>query len=72
MNIYDWLDEKNGRASEMASHFGLTLGAISQWRDGVPYNRMKEVEAYTEGAVTMQEMFNQRINKKITPNRTDQ
>ena len=56
----------------MASHFGLTLGAISQWRDGVPYNRMKEVEAYTEGAVTMQEMFNQRINKKITPNRTDQ
>lgn len=66
MNINDWLDEKNGRTSEMASHFRLTLGAISQWRDGVPYSRMKEVEAYTEGKVSIQEMVIQRINKKIT------
>ena len=64
MDICEWLDQKNGRTSEIALHFGLTLGAISQWRDGVPWSRMKEVEEFTNGDVTVQEMIRQRFSKK--------
>lgn len=57
MNLDSWLNEKRGRATEMASHFGITLGAISQWRTGgVPVDRMKAVQAFTGGAVTLDEM----------------
>lgn len=57
MNLETWLNEKRGRASELASHFNITLGAISQWRtSGVPLDRMKAVQAFTGGVVTLDEM----------------
>jgi DNA-binding transcriptional regulator YdaS (Cro superfamily) len=57
MNLDSWLNEKRGRATEMANHFGVTLGAVSQWRTGgVPVDRMKAVQAFTGGAVTLDEM----------------
>lgn len=62
MNICEWLDQKRGRTSEMALHFGVTSGAISQWRSGVPYGRMREIEAFTVGEVTIQEMVHQRLH----------
>lgn len=58
MDLQTWLDAERGRLTKLADHFGLTLGAVSQWRsNGVPVSRMKEVRDFTEGAVTLEEML---------------
>lgn len=58
MKFTDWLDGERGRLSAVASHFGITQGAVSQWRtDGVPPARMKSVRDFTGGAVTLEEML---------------
>lgn len=58
MTLIEWLDADRGRLTAMASHFGLTQSAVSQWRtNGVPPARMKAVRDFTEGAVTLDEML---------------
>lgn len=60
MTLIDWLDAKDGRGrlTALAAHFGLTQGAVSQWRgNGVPTHRMKAVRDFTGGAVTLEEMI---------------
>ncbi len=58
MNIQTWLDTEMGRNARMAKHFGLTPGAITQWRsNGVPLRRMKAVRAYTQGQVALEDML---------------
>jgi len=57
MKLPDWLDAEPGRLTRLAEHFGLTLGAVSQWRgNGVPVWRMKAVREFTGGQVTLDEM----------------
>ena len=58
MNLIQWLDAEKGRLTALAAHFGLTQGAVSQWRaNGVPPQRMKAVREFTQGAVTLEEML---------------
>lgn len=58
MNLPDWLDGDRGRLTAMAAHFGITQSAVTQWRtNGVPVLRMKAVQLYTGGAVTLDEML---------------
>lgn len=58
MDLPTWLDADRGRLTALARHFGLTQGAVSQWRrNGVPPPRMKAVRDFTEGAVTLEEML---------------
>ena len=58
MNLQTWLDQEMGRNARMAKHFGLTPGAITQWRsNGVPLARMKAVRALTQGQVSLEDML---------------
>jgi DNA-binding transcriptional regulator YdaS (Cro superfamily) len=60
MDFISWLDaeEGRGRLTALASHFGLTQSAVSQWRvNGVPPGRMKAVRDFTGGVVTLEEML---------------
>ena len=58
MNLKTWLDNEMGRNARMAKHFGLTPGAISQWRsNGVPLARIKAVRAFTQGQVSLEDML---------------
>lgn len=58
MKLSDWLDFERGRATRMAERFGVTVAAISQWRtNGVPVGRMREVSAFTESAVALDDML---------------
>jgi len=57
MKFTDWLDAERGRVTLLAQHFGVTLGAISQWRtNGVPLDRMKAVRDFSGAAVSLDEM----------------
>lgn len=57
MNFKSWIEAEKGRALALARHFGTTQAAISQWKtNGVPLSRMKEVQAFTGGAVTLDDM----------------
>lgn len=60
MELSDWLDQEVGRATKMAAHFRVTQGAVSQWRDNPPSNRMLEIRDFTGGAVTLEEMLERR------------
>ncbi len=58
MDLHTWLDAERGRLSAMASHFQVTVSAVSQWRTkGVPIDRMRAVRDYTDGQVTLEEML---------------
>jgi DNA-binding transcriptional regulator YdaS (Cro superfamily) len=57
MNLNQWLDGEAGRTTKIASHFGRTKGAITQWRtNGVPVGLMKAVRDFTNGEVSLEEM----------------
>lgn len=57
MNLNQWLDSESGRTTKLASHFGRTPSAITQWRtNGVPVHHMKAVRDFTGGEVTLEEM----------------
>jgi DNA-binding transcriptional regulator YdaS (Cro superfamily) len=57
MNLADWLGKERGRSEALASHIGVSKGAISQWKtNGVPVGHMKTVRDITGGAVTLEEM----------------
>lgn len=60
MTLRDWLRKERGRAAEMADHFGITTSAVSQWANpsgGVPLARMRDVVAFTSGAVRLEDMI---------------
>ncbi len=58
MNLQTWLDEEWGRSARLARHFGVTPGAVSQWRrQGVPLARMKAVRSFTQGEVSLEDML---------------
>ncbi len=58
MDFSTWLDADRGRLTALATHFGLTQSAVSQWRaKGVPPARMKAVRDFSAGAVTLDEML---------------
>lgn len=58
MKLTTWLDADRGRLTAMASHFGLTQSAVSQWRaNGIPPGRMKAVRDFTGNEVTLDEML---------------
>ena len=47
-----------GRNARMVKHFGLTPGAITQWRsNGVPPQRMKAVRTFAAGDVSLEDML---------------
>ena len=57
MKLDDWLNQERGRLAELARHFELTQSAVSQWRiDGVPVGRMRGVQAFTGGDVSLDDM----------------
>lgn len=60
MLFTEWLDAEKGRTTAVAEHFDRTLGAISQWRDGVPTSLMLAVRDFTGGEVTLEEMLAER------------
>lgn len=60
MELSDWLDQEIGRATKMAAHFGVTQGAVSQWRDNPPLHRLLEIRDFTGGLVTLEEMLERR------------
>lgn len=58
MKLTTWLDADRGRLKALATHFGLTQSAVSQWRkNGVPPSRMKAVRDFTNCEVTLDEML---------------
>ena len=65
MKFNQWLDLERGRTRRLATHFGLSEGAISQWRmNGVPVSRMMDVLRLSGGDVTLAEMIEQRSDKQ--------
>jgi DNA-binding transcriptional regulator YdaS (Cro superfamily) len=58
MNFDQWLDKEEGRASRVATHFGVSRSAVSQWRkNGVPTSNMKGVRDLSGGEVSLEEML---------------
>lgn len=57
MKLGDWLDAERGRLARMATHFGVSMSAVSQWRtDGVPVGRMRGVGEFTDNEVSLNDM----------------
>jgi DNA-binding transcriptional regulator YdaS (Cro superfamily) len=57
MNLHDWLEGGEGRHKSLASHFGITPSAVSQWlTNGVPIDRMAEIVAFSKGEVSLESM----------------
>lgn len=60
-----WLDMERGRASAVAAHFGISISAVTQWREnGVPPQHMTTVRELTGGHVSLEEMLLQRQGRK--------
>lgn len=58
MDFPTWLDAERGRASRVAARFKISLSAVTQWRErGVPVDRMREVQDFTSGDVTLEDMI---------------
>jgi hypothetical protein len=57
MTFTEWLDGERGRPTLVATYFGVSISAVTQWRtNGVPVDRMVDVRALTENAVSLEEM----------------
>lgn len=57
MQLKDWLEAERGRATAMAEHFGVNKTAVFGWKvNGVPPDRMRAVQEFTQGAVTLDDM----------------
>jgi DNA-binding transcriptional regulator YdaS (Cro superfamily) len=57
MKFSDWLDAEKGRAKAVADHFEVTPSAVTQWRSGVPRERMRDLHAFTAGQVAYEDML---------------
>lgn len=51
MTLNDVLTHFNMKPSKLAKHLGVTPGAISQWKDGIPEGRQWQIEIMTDGAL---------------------
>lgn len=57
MDFPSWLDAKRGRTVRLAEHFGISIGAVSQWRvNGVPRERLLEVVALSGGELALADL----------------
>lgn len=57
MTFDQWLGAERGRLAATAAHFDVSMSAVSQWRlNGVPLDRMRDVVAWTDEEVTLEEM----------------
>ena len=65
MNLKKWLEAERGRHAALAAHLSLSPGRITQLADdGVPMKYLIAVRDFTGGAVTLEEMAEQR---KVDP-----
>lgn len=61
MNLKSWLEAERGRHAALAAHLDLSPGRITQMADdGVPMKYLISVRDFTSGAVTLEEMAEQR------------
>jgi len=61
MTLKEWLNAERGRHKALAEHLRVSGGRVTQMADrGVPTKYMLCVQAFTRGAVTLQEMVSQR------------
>lgn len=61
MNLRTWLSEERGRHAALAAHIGVSPGRMSQIAaDGVPVKFMTAVRDFTGGAVTLEEMVEEK------------
>ena len=65
MKFSDWLDAEKGRAKAVADHFDVTASAVTQWREGVPRERMRPIHALTGGAVSYEEMLPEKVRAEV-------
>jgi DNA-binding transcriptional regulator YdaS (Cro superfamily) len=65
MKLNEWLDEKRGRVKLVTEHFGLSSGAVPQWRtNGVPKEHMLALKKLTKGRVKLEDMLPENIRKE--------
>ncbi|OLF82683.1 hypothetical protein AWH63_06675 [Marinobacter sp. C18] len=51
MTLTDVLEHFKVKPSELAEKLGVTPGAISQWKDGIPEGRQWQIQLMTDGAL---------------------
>lgn len=57
MNLHEWLATGKGRQSALAAHLGITVAAITQWREnGIPVVHMERIQRFTRRAVRLADM----------------
>ena len=57
--LKNWLDEKNGRGSELAKALRVPASFVSKMSSGekpIPIHHMAAIESFTAGAVTRRDM----------------
>lgn len=66
MYFSDWLQERPGRAAEVARHFDVSPQAVSQWAsEGVPVDRLLEMRDFTKRRCSVEDMVTERqLNKQ--------
>ncbi len=65
MELKPWLDEERGRYGALAQHLGVSVGRISQIAvSGVPVKYMQAVRDFSGGAVSVEEMVEERTPSK--------
>jgi hypothetical protein len=57
MTLSEWLDEKPGRAADMARHFKVADAAVAQWKHQPPKARILAIHEYTKKRVSVVEML---------------
>lgn len=61
LKLKTWLDAERGRATYLANHLGVSLSRVSQFADnGVPPKYMLAVRDFTNGAITLDSMVQER------------
>jgi len=61
MKLKTWLEMERGRATALAEKLGVSTGRITQMSDdGVPIKYMKQVIAFTGGAVSLESLVDDR------------
>lgn len=61
MNLKQWLDAERGRYTALAVHLGVTVGRVSQMADdGVSAKFLQSVRDFTDGAVTLESLVEDR------------
>ncbi len=61
MKLKTWLDVERGRYTALAAHLDVSVSRVSQMTDdGVPVKFMQSVSAFTGGAVTIEDLVDER------------